>query len=211
MDAAVETIAEVGFARASLARIARRAGISKGVISYHFAGKEELMEQIVIAVYTDIGENVAGGLHGVESVTEMVRVNTTRVAEYMRGHRSSLRALGEIFLNLRGADGEPHYGMHTNEPLYQPLEDAFRRGQESGELRDFDTRVMAISYQSALDAMFGYWALNPEWDLTAHAEQVSDLFVRAIRAEAPRDAPTPHRSSRDRHDPPPDPAEGGTA
>ncbi|MEV7908062.1 TetR family transcriptional regulator, partial [Streptomyces anulatus] len=32
---AIEVIAEHGFANASLARIAKHAGISKGVISYH--------------------------------------------------------------------------------------------------------------------------------------------------------------------------------
>ena len=33
-----------------MAEIARRAGISKGVISYHFAGKRELIEQVVNSV-----------------------------------------------------------------------------------------------------------------------------------------------------------------
>src|ERR1700761_6268535 len=48
VDSAVETIAEVGYGNASLAQIAKRAGISKGVISYHFAGKDELMQQVLI-------------------------------------------------------------------------------------------------------------------------------------------------------------------
>ena len=50
VDAAIDTIAEVGYARASLGRIAARAGISRGLISYHFAGKEELIGEIVRAV-----------------------------------------------------------------------------------------------------------------------------------------------------------------
>ena len=45
--AAIETLAEVGYANASLARIAARLGISKGVISYHFAGKDDLIAEIV--------------------------------------------------------------------------------------------------------------------------------------------------------------------
>lgn len=50
---ALDVIAEEGYGRASLARIAARAGISKGVISYHFADKDELMMQAIVAVYTD--------------------------------------------------------------------------------------------------------------------------------------------------------------
>ena len=44
--AAIDTIAEVGYARASLVRIASRIGISRGLISYHFAGKDELIKEV---------------------------------------------------------------------------------------------------------------------------------------------------------------------
>ena len=48
---AIETLAEVGFQRASLAEIAKHAGISKSVISYYFASKDDLIAQVVTAVY----------------------------------------------------------------------------------------------------------------------------------------------------------------
>jgi TetR/AcrR family transcriptional regulator, fatty acid metabolism regulator protein len=44
---AIDTIAEVGYAGASFARIAEKLGISRGLISYHFAGKDDLMRQVV--------------------------------------------------------------------------------------------------------------------------------------------------------------------
>src|ERR1700678_985610 len=48
--AAIDTIAAVGYAQASFARIAERVGISRGLISYHFAGKDDLIKQVVIDV-----------------------------------------------------------------------------------------------------------------------------------------------------------------
>ena len=50
---AIEVLAELGYAQASYARIAERAGTSKSVISYHFAGKDELLEQVVQSVYAE--------------------------------------------------------------------------------------------------------------------------------------------------------------
>jgi AcrR family transcriptional regulator len=50
VEAAIETLADVGYANASLARIAVRLGISKGVISYHFSGKDDLIAEIVSQV-----------------------------------------------------------------------------------------------------------------------------------------------------------------
>jgi AcrR family transcriptional regulator len=182
IQSAIEVIAEHGFARASLTRIAEHAGISKGVISYHFAGKEELMEEVVTRVYTEIGEHVIARMSGAGSATTLLRTHIVSVAEHMKDHRTRLRALGEIFANLRTADGELRYGVKAGEEGLLALERIYRLGQESGEFRSFDTRVMAVTHQSAVDSMFAYWQAYPEHDLEAHAGELADLFERAVRA-----------------------------
>ncbi|MFG1702075.1 TetR/AcrR family transcriptional regulator [Nonomuraea sp. M3C6] len=179
---AVEVIAEVGFAQASLARIAKHAGISKGVISYHFAGKDELMEEVVDRTFGTIAEHVGAKMEGLRTAAELLRTHVLSVAEHMRGHRTQLIALGEIFYNLRTADGKPRYGINANEEIYRAMEQIYRFGQESGEFRDFDTRVMAITHSSAIDNMFAYWVANPDHDLDAHAKELADLLERACKA-----------------------------
>src|SRR5258708_34919844 len=52
IECAIETIATLGYAQASLAQIAKQAGISKGVITYYFKSREELLEQVVTEIYT---------------------------------------------------------------------------------------------------------------------------------------------------------------
>jgi TetR/AcrR family transcriptional regulator, fatty acid metabolism regulator protein len=185
IESAIETFAELGYANASLARIAERAGISKGVISYHFAGKTELMEQIVEQVYREIIQFVRPRTEKETTASGALRENIRSVGEYMRDHRARLLALGEIFNNLRTADGRKHYGVAFNEPIYEARAELFRLGQESGELRSFDPRVMAITVQAALDEMFAYWVAYPDHDLEAHADELADLFEHATRAERP--------------------------
>ncbi|MEW9552748.1 TetR/AcrR family transcriptional regulator [Nonomuraea sp. NPDC050783] len=177
--AAIEVIAEVGFVQASLARIAKHAGISKGLISYHFAGKDELMVEVVERTYGAIVEHVLAKMQSAGSATEMLRTHVLSVAEYMRGHRAELRALGEIFANLRDADGRPHYGVRTNEEIYRGLEDLYRFGRQTGEFRDFDVRVMAVTHSASVDEMFAYWVAHPDHDLDAHARELADLLERA--------------------------------
>jgi TetR/AcrR family transcriptional regulator, fatty acid metabolism regulator protein len=185
IESAIETFAELGYANTSLARIAERAGISKGVISYHFAGKTELMEQIVERVYREITEFVLLRMEKETTATGALRVNIRSVAAYMRGHRAQLLALGEIFNNVRTAEGKRRYGIAFNEPIYEARADLFRGGQQSGELRSFDARVMAITVQAAIDEMFAYWVTYPDHDLEAHADELADLFEHATRAERP--------------------------
>ncbi|MDY0395687.1 TetR family transcriptional regulator [Virgibacillus halophilus] len=43
IKAAIEVLKEVGYVSTSLAKIAKQANISTGLISYHFSGKEDLM------------------------------------------------------------------------------------------------------------------------------------------------------------------------
>ncbi|MER7360537.1 TetR/AcrR family transcriptional regulator [Nonomuraea dietziae] len=181
MASAIEVIAEVGFAKASLALIAKHAGISKGVISYHFAGKDELMEQVVDHVYSGIADFVLARMEGESTATGLLRTHLLTVAEHMRDHRVQLMALGEIFHNLRLPDGSPRYGITANEELYESLERIYRFGQSTGEFRQFDTRVMAITHSSAVDNMFAYWAAYPEHDLDAHARELVEIFLRAVR------------------------------
>ncbi|OOC53920.1 MULTISPECIES: TetR/AcrR family transcriptional regulator [Nocardiopsis] len=183
--AAIGTIAEVGYPNASLARIARTAGISKGVISYHFAGKDELMDQVVTNVYTEITESVVPGVLEQASAADMLRAHVRGVAEYALANPERMTTLKQIFTHARKADGSPRYGAAESDALYESLEGLYRGGQESGELRDFDVRVMAVTQQSAIDTMFAYWDAHPGHDLMAHARELGELLVRATRADQP--------------------------
>ena len=46
-DAAMELIGERGFSDASVDEIVDRAGVAKGTVYYHFAGKAELVEALI--------------------------------------------------------------------------------------------------------------------------------------------------------------------
>lgn len=186
----IEVLAEVGFGKASLALIAQRAGISKGVISYHFAGKDELMEKVVEAVFTEIVELVGPQLEALTSGTELLRTQIRSVTAYMREHRPQLLAIGEVVRNLRRPGGEPRYGLADSDWLYEALEYIYRTGQASGEFRPFDTRVMAVTHQAAVDTMFAYWEAHPEHDLDAHAEALVEIFLRATRSDSPEGSPS---------------------
>ncbi|WP_407547742.1 TetR/AcrR family transcriptional regulator [Streptomyces sp. Pv4-95] len=183
IDAAIDAIAVRGFAKASMAQIAERAGISKGVISYHFSGKDELIEQVVEQVYEEISVFVGARLEEQAGAAVWLRVYIESVAEYMHGHRTQLAALGEIFSHFRTADGAPRYGVASSEPLYTALEMVFLKGQEEGEFRTFDVRVMAVSLQAGIDNMFAYWSAHPEHELGSHARELAGIFERATRAE----------------------------
>ncbi|WP_185856257.1 transcriptional regulator BetI [Vreelandella populi] len=59
IDATMAAIDEVGLADATIMRIARHAGVSAGIISHYFGGKDGLLEATMRQILSDLSEAVA--------------------------------------------------------------------------------------------------------------------------------------------------------
>jgi TetR/AcrR family transcriptional regulator, fatty acid metabolism regulator protein len=183
IQCAIDTIADVGYARASLAEIAKRAGISKGVISYHFAGKDELIERVVDHVYHRGAEQMAPLLNRQPTVAATLRTYIAGSIEFIRDHPREVAVLTDIFVNYRTPDGELRYGMHTAEPLLAPLRELFEAGQRSGEFREFAPAAMARVVRTAIDSTAPQILAFPDFDPDAYAHELVTLFDLATRKE----------------------------
>ena len=177
----IDTLAEVGFARTSLAEIAKRAGVSKGVISYHFAGKNELIEQVIASVYTDEASFIDDLLKQEGSAFSKLKLYLEGSVGFLVAERKLLQALTEIFLNYRKPDGSLFYDGSSDEPMVAALEAILRKGQEDGDFCEFEPRVVALTMKSTIDTLPMHMALHPEMDMEAYAEQLVALFDRATR------------------------------
>src|SRR5580692_2855851 len=97
--AAIDTIAEVGFAQASLARIAERIGVSKGVISYHFAGKADLIRQVVVEIIEASRAYIIPRVFAESTGPARLRAYIESNLAFMREHRNSMIAILDIARN----------------------------------------------------------------------------------------------------------------
>jgi len=177
--AAIETIASLGFAKASFAQIARRAGLkSTGLISYHFAGKDELIAQVVATLYERMGGVMAARVGAAGSPTAMLAAYITGVVDYIGAHRAEMKALLEIFLNWQGTS----YGPAQERSTASHLEAILRAGQQTGEFRAFDVGVMAMTVQRAVDGLPFALETRPDLELAVCARELVTLFDRAVRA-----------------------------
>ena len=179
---AAEAIAEVGYADASMAEIARRAGIAKSVVSYHFSDKAELMGEVLRTALATYATFMEPRMAGATSVFDKLRAYLTGTADYAAEHRSLHVAVIEIALNATSADGRP---LVATMPLQAPkpsIEDILLQGQRDGELRNFDVGVVAGVIRSAIThAMAMRQRADPGTDLSAYAEELVRLFDLGIR------------------------------
>jgi AcrR family transcriptional regulator len=187
IECAIETIARLGYAQASLTQIAKRAGISKSVITYYFSSKEELIEQVVEAIYAAGAHFMGPQIAAQPTANLMLQTYIQSNVEYIRTHRLQMMAIMEIVLNVRTEDGKLRYGRATEEPVLKALEILLRRGQHNGEFRAFDLRVMAVTIRQAIDVVPRLLAANPNLDGEAYARELVTLFDRATALSiAPR-------------------------
>lgn len=178
LDATIEVIADEGFARASFGRIAERAGLSSTrLISYHFAGKDELVGAVVEHVVREIGEFVGARVLAESTASGRLRAYVEAVVTFADEHRAEMRALLQVVMSGAWSDGTagPSDTSH--------LEKILLAGQREGEMRAFDVRVVASTVQRAVEGVPFQLMSEPDLDCAAYAAELVDLFDRATRAD----------------------------
>ncbi len=184
---AIDVLAELGFAQTSFARVAERAGISKSVISYHFAGKDELLEQVVRSVYAAGAQYIRPRAEAADSAPAMLAAFLRANLEYIRDHSKEIAAVAEIASNARTQQGAPRFaaGPGGIEQTLKPLQEILRRGQAAGDFADFDTRTMAWSIRTLVDSVPRWQRLDPEFDFGTCIDELIALVGRATASAGP--------------------------
>lgn len=178
--AAIDTIAELGYAKASFAKITERAGLSSPrMISYHFADKDDLMHQIVREVFTAGAEFIGARMAVEETVAAKLRAYLEANLEFLRAHPREMVALTEIGPHVRDADGQPYTSQSTQEPGVRGLEELLTAGQRSGEFRDFDVRALAVMIRGAVDAAAQRLRGEPGLDFDTYTRELVTAFSLA--------------------------------
>ncbi|MGW0481475.1 TetR family transcriptional regulator [Nonomuraea sp. NPDC003214] len=184
ITATVETLSEAGYGQTSFARIAKRAGLSSTrLISYHFAGKDELMAEVVSHVIGKLGRHLGERMAGLPGAAARLRAYITGLVEFNATHAGDMQALMTIFLDWRGGEGESRsYGPDEENGVLGHLEAILRDGQSRGEFRQFDTFVMAATIQRSLDGLPFLLRTKPDLDLDVYARELVTLFDLATRS-----------------------------
>ncbi len=186
IDCAIEVLGEHGYAGTTLSRVADRAEVSKGVVSYHFANKSDLLEAIVTDVFARGAEYATSEwfdhLDDTATAADVLRTYLESNLAYIAAHPEQIAAAVEIIRSYRHDDGSRVFGLAWESSLLEPLEEIFRDGQRTGHFRSFSTRVMAISVRRVIDGFSFEVLYGGDLDTTAYTAEVITLFDHATKA-----------------------------
>jgi TetR/AcrR family transcriptional repressor of bet genes len=183
VDAAIKTLDEIGYVQASLAQIAKRAGISTALISYHFADKDDLMNHVLVKLLEASTSYVLDQVH--QHATPQAKLDAFIFASlaFQGTHPAHNAALLEIIFNARTPDKIPYYKLSDDEeePLLTELQFILRDGQEKGVFGAFNIDVMSSLIQGAIGEYMLSTAVTKKVNPETYSSELLKILHKALQ------------------------------
>lgn len=187
IDAAEMCFSSKGVTHTSLAEIAKRAGVSRGAIYWHFLNKDEVFEAMLQRARTPL-EHLEEATRDADQPAPLDRLREL-IAEIFRQteHDPSTRRINEIVFHKceftdQMCDLREHMRAMRRASL-DKLEVALRNAVEKQQLPEaLDIPVAARCIQAQLIGTLDAWLLRPEdYSLASQAERLADIILDPLR------------------------------
>lgn len=177
--AAIDTIAALGYGKASFAQIAKRAELSStGLISYHFKTRKNLDAAVIADIFDRLSRHMGEAMERASDPRSALVAYIEGLIGFMKVDPHALQALMSIVLH-----GAFDYDADAERDATSGITDILRWGQAEGVFRDFDVKVMATTIQRALDGIPLAQMADPGLDLDTYARELIELFTLATRKQ----------------------------
>ena len=185
MAGAIEVLAGAGYPQTSLAKIAEHVGVAKSAVLYHFTSKTEVIESVMLEVFTRAATIIVPAVHAESTALARLTAYIRANIEFVASNRVAAIALLEIITGYRNQDGlrfdqaaagvAPPAEFAAMDP-----EAIFTDGVATGEFESVSPRFMKNALRAALDGAVWELGRDPDYDATGYGEQLVDMFTKAV-------------------------------
>lgn len=178
--AAVRVLARDGLSKASFGRIAAQAGLSSpGMISYHFANKDELLTVLADSVVADCLGAIDEAVAAVAGPEQALAAYITGFVNWQDAHPEDVAALWRLSSGWK----RPGQEWAFDEALLRaPVLRILEAGQQAGALRPAPAGPIAHAVVAAVESYQQARYDDPELDAETFAGALVDLFGDGLRA-----------------------------
>ena len=180
VDLAIELIGEHGLAAASTSAIARRAGVSRGVVNYNVGDRDALMRLVIARVYALGTDAVGPAVTAAPDPRASLRAFVVASLKFYAERPAQTRALREIFADHELLD---RAGTAEHQREVDDVATIIRAGQQAGQFAKVEASLAVAVIRAALD-----WAASKVAagsDAARQGEEVLALIDRAVGALEP--------------------------
>ncbi|GAB7386390.1 fatty acid metabolism transcriptional regulator FadR [Bacillaceae bacterium] len=183
LNAAQKVIAQNGFHRSQISKIAREAGVADGTIYLYFKNKEE----ILISLFRErLGEQIKAcqeavkkADNAIEALKKICQIHYDRMENNIDFAYVTQIELRQPTLELRKAIGQ------MMKPYYELIEKILRQGIEEGIFRpDLNVKLARFLLFGAIDEVVTSWLLGGQkFKLSEQVEDTIDFFLHGIGSQ----------------------------
>ncbi len=185
--AAFALIAEGGLKAVRIGAIARRVGVTPSAIYRHFAGKDELLEEMIELIRSRLESNLQAAQESKGDALEVLEELLARMVGQIRENQTIPRMIFADDFYL----GRPDRKSRANAMIRSFLDrltETIRRGQREGQIRpELDAQVTSVMFLGLFMPPGILWFLSDGgFDVTRQTREAWMVFRRSIEVE--RDA-----------------------
>ena len=181
LDAALGCFASRGYHETSMDDIASRAGLSKGAVYWHFAGKRELF----LALVDRFSEHAFESLAAVADAPDWraaLRAIFANVREQLDSGMPLFR-LGLEYIAQSARDEEIRVRAERAQGVWKTaVEKQIARGVASGTLLPVDAGAVGLLLDAAIDGLMLARMMRPDLDLEPAWRAAEEIFWRGLQA-----------------------------
>jgi AcrR family transcriptional regulator len=155
LDIATRLMIEKGYPNTSIDMIAGEAGITKGVIYYHFGGKTELVGAVWERLLEELFEYRLAQVEAAGSAEEKLRAYIVSNFDFLlNSPRTKYNSvIFEAGVQLRSESGRNPWSARLNERCFLLIGDIIRQGRAEGVFGPVAPEHVAPVLQSAIDGI----------------------------------------------------------
>lgn len=198
LDAAVRVFASKSFYTATVAEIAREAGVADGTIYLYFRNKDDLLISLFEERMGEINEGIRAAIEPAEAPLDKLRAF---ILHHLREVERRPELAEVLIVELRQSTKlMKEYEAAAFGEYLQILSSILERGIEDGSIRpEVDPRAVRRAIFGALDEVALSWLLGGRrFDLGENAEQLAEIFVRGLATRPEAAGPARGRRGRER-------------
>lgn len=178
-QSAIGTVNEIGYHRASLAEIAKRAQVAKSAIVYYFGSKDSLLLHVIDHVFSALGTVVEDAVAAEASPDARLNAYAESYLAYVSAHPHEVSAGVTIVVSHRSDDGTPLYLTQSDEDTAL-LRSILVAGMDAGVFHSMPLNAAVTIVESLLDIAITAVQMDLDSDLTELNREIIRFLFRGL-------------------------------
>lgn len=188
LEAAIKVFAEQGFFQATIAQIAKEAGVADGTIYLYFKNKDDILVQFYQYKTRHIFECFRDAVNRSKTAEDKLRcLIRVHLQEFQQDRNMAIVYQAETHQNHRRNDEN----LKQMSKMYRDIiSEVVELGQEEGTIRrDLYMGLVKRFINGAVDEVINSWIhAGGQYDLVTMADPLVDLFIKGIGGSGTDDA-----------------------